>query len=80
MIVNVCSKYVMYSFVRLKTPLDISLFTPTHIFLRDEWPFLGTLKRKESELFSQQYYIVKQTVSSFWMLVSVPVEAGGCTG
>ena len=45
----------MYSFVRLKTPLDIILFTPTHIFLRDEWPFLVVLTSKESELFLQHY-------------------------
>lgn len=49
LIVNVCSCYVMYSCVGLKTPLDTILFTPTHIFLTDEWPFLEILK--ESELF-----------------------------
>jgi hypothetical protein len=58
LIVNVCPCHVMYSFVRLKAPLDIILFTPTHILLTDERPFLGILKNKEFELFLQHCYKV----------------------
>lgn len=75
LIVNVCSYHVMYSFVRLKTPLDIILFTPTHIFPRDEQLFLEMLKSTESEWFFMALILVRQSTSS----LSTSIKEDDCT-